>query len=85
MSFINLVNLEDEVFLDQKTIKLIKYYKQISEEDHCIENITYDDALESWKSHSWMVKNSTGKIKSKGVELSTLWKPKNNFNIGIIG
>jgi outer membrane receptor protein involved in Fe transport len=28
-------------------------------------------------------KNSKGKIKSKGIELSTLWKPKNNFNIGL--
>ena len=44
-NFISLINLKDEVFLDQKTIKLIKYYKQISKEDHCIENITYDDAI----------------------------------------
>ena len=26
--------------------------------------------------------SKTGKIKSKGVELSTLWKPKSSFNIG---
>ena len=49
--------------------------------------ITYDDPLEGWKSNTdslggWTVKNSTGKIESKGVELSTLWKPDNNFNIG---
>ena len=48
---------------------------------------TYDDPLEGWKSNTdslggWTVKNSAGKIKSKGAELSTLWNPKNNFNIG---
>ena len=37
--------MEDEVFLDQKTIKLIEYYKQISEKDNCVENISYDDAI----------------------------------------
>ena len=31
--------------MNQKTIKLIKYYKQISKEDRCIENITYNDAI----------------------------------------
>ena len=50
--------------------------------------ITYDDPLEGWESNTdvlggWTVKNSAGKIKSKGIELSTLWKPKNNFNIGV--
>ena len=50
--------------------------------------ITYDDPLEGWESNTdvlggWTVKNSPGKIKSKGIELSTLWKPKNNFNIGV--
>ena len=44
-NFTSLINLEDEIFLDQKTIKLIKYYKQISEKDNCVENITYDDAI----------------------------------------
>ena len=49
--------------------------------------ITYDDPLEGWQSNTddlggWTVKNSAGKIKSKGVELSTLWKPKSSFNIG---
>ena len=48
--------------------------------------ITYDDPLEGWESNTdvlggWTVKNSAGK--SKGIELSTLWKPKNNFNIGV--
>ena len=44
-NFINFINLEDEVFIDQKTIKIIKYYKQITEKDDCVENITYDDAI----------------------------------------
>ena len=44
-NFTRLINLEDEIFLDQKTIKLIKYYKQVSEKDNCVENITYDDAI----------------------------------------
>ena len=46
-------------------------------------NIIYNDPLEGWESNSWEVRNSNGKIKSKGVELSTLWKPKNNFKVGI--
>ena len=50
--------------------------------------ITYDDPLEGWKSNTdvlgtYTVKNSAGKIKSKGIELATLWQPKNNFNIGV--
>ena len=49
--------------------------------------IDYDDPLEGWQSNTddlggWTIKNSTGKIKSEGIELSTLWKPKENFNIG---
>ena len=34
--------MEDEIFLDQNTIKLINYYKPLSEEDGCITNITYE-------------------------------------------
>ncbi|SVA91645.1 uncharacterized protein METZ01_LOCUS144499 [marine metagenome] len=50
--------------------------------------ITYDNPLEGWESNAdngntYVQKNSKGKIKSKGIELSTLWKPKNNFNIGL--
>ena len=41
-NFANFINLEDEVFLDQNTIKLINSYKQLSEEDGCIVNITYE-------------------------------------------
>ena len=37
--------MEDKIFLDQKTIKLIEYYKQISEKDNCVENISYNDAI----------------------------------------
>ena len=42
---IGYINLKDAAFLDNNTIKLIKYYKKISEKDNCIENITYDDAI----------------------------------------
>ena len=40
--------------------------------------ITYDNPLESWESNAdngntYVQKNSKGKIKSKGIELSTLW------------
>ena len=45
--------------------------------------ITYENALEGWESHGWTVKNSTGKIESKGIELSSLWVPKNHFNVGL--
>ena len=44
-NFTNFINLEDKIFLDQKTIKLIEYYKQISEKDNCVENISYDAAI----------------------------------------
>ena len=44
-NFATLINLKDEVFLDQKTIELIKHYEQISEGERCVENITYDDAI----------------------------------------
>lgn len=45
INFTNFINLEDKIFLDQKTKKLINYYKQISKKDNCVENITYDDAI----------------------------------------
>ena len=53
--------------------------------------ITYDDAIEGWESNissqengsGWVVDNTVGKIKSKGIELSALWKPENNFNVGL--
>ena len=33
--------MEDEIFLHENTIKLINYYKPLSEEEDCITNITY--------------------------------------------
>ncbi len=51
--------------------------------DISIYKITYEDALEGWKSHNWTVKNSTAKIENKGIELSSLWKPLSNFNLGL--
>ena len=44
-NFSNYINLKDEDFLDNKTIKLIKFYRQFSEEDGCVANISYDDAI----------------------------------------
>ena len=49
--------------------------------------ITYEDALEGWRSNSnesgntFAIKNTNAKVESKGIELSTLWKPKDNFNL----
>ena len=51
--------------------------------DISIYKITYEDALEGWKSHNWTVKNSTAKIENKGIEFSSLWKPLSNFNLGL--
>ena len=31
----------------------------------------------------WTIKNATGQVESKGIELSSLWIPRNNFNIGL--
>ena len=45
-NFTNYINLDDKDFLDQKTIKLVNYYKQISEKDSCVTSISYDmDAI----------------------------------------
>jgi len=46
-------------------------------------NVVYEDPLEGWQSNEWVIKNSNGKIKSRGIELSTLWQPPNNFKIGL--
>ena len=52
--------------------------------------ITYEDAIEGWAGNNdgslawgYGVANTSGKIESKGIELATNWKPKNNFNIGL--
>jgi vitamin B12 transporter len=45
--------------------------------------ITYINALEGWDSLGWTQKNADADVKSKGIELSSLWKPINNFNIGL--
>ena len=44
-NFIDYINLKDEIYLDPNTINLITYYLQISENQNCVENITYDDAI----------------------------------------
>ena len=45
--------------------------------------IAYEDPLEGWQSNNWTVKNSNGKIKSKGIELSTLSKIKENLILSL--
>ena len=51
--------------------------------------ITYEDAIEGWRSNSneagntFAIKNTFAKVESKGIELSTLWKPKDNFNLSL--
>ena len=44
-SFTKFVRLNDKDFLDEKTAKLIEYYKQISKKDNCVESVTFDDAI----------------------------------------
>ena len=44
-NFTNYINLEDKHFIDQKNIKLLDYYKQITEKDNCIQIFTYDSAI----------------------------------------
>ena len=41
-NFSHFINLEDKNFLNPEEIKLINYYKPLSEEDGCIANITYE-------------------------------------------
>ena len=51
--------------------------------------ITYEDALEGWRSNTnengntFAIKNTFAQIESKGIELSTLWEPKGNFNLSL--
>lgn len=45
INFINYIELKDENFLDKNTIELIKFYKKFSNEDGCVANISYDDAI----------------------------------------
>jgi vitamin B12 transporter len=51
--------------------------------DISVYKITYLHALEGWESHGWRVQNSSAEIKSKGIEMSSLWEPISNFNIGL--
>jgi len=57
--------------------------------DISVFKITYENALEGWRSNTnedgngWAVKNTTAQVESKGIELSTLWKPKGNFNLSL--
>jgi len=45
--------------------------------------IEYKDPLEGWQSNGWTIKNSNGTIKSKGIEFSSIWKPKKKFNLSL--
>jgi vitamin B12 transporter len=51
--------------------------------DISLYKITYTNALEGWKSLNWTQKNADADVESKGIELSSFWKPINNFNIGL--
>ena len=44
-NFINYIHLDDKHFIDQKTTKLLDYYKKITEEDNCVQIFTYDFAI----------------------------------------
>ena len=44
-NFTNFINLKDDIFLNEKEKELIEYYSQISKNNDCIENITFDDAI----------------------------------------
>ena len=46
-----------------------------------IYNLEYTDPLEGWMSNSWKIKNSKAKIKSKGIELYSKWRPIKNLNL----
>ena len=43
--FWHFVKLEDEVFLDTPTKKLIKYYSEVTKQEDCIESISFNDAM----------------------------------------
>ena len=45
--------------------------------------IEYKDPLEGWQSNGWIIKNSNGTIKSKGIELSSIWTPKKKFYLSL--
>ena len=51
--------------------------------------ITYEDALEGWRSNSneagntFAIKNTFAQVESKGIELLTLWKPKDNLSLSL--
>jgi len=44
-NFTNYIHLDDKNFIDQKTVKLLDYYKQITDKDNCVQIFTYDLAI----------------------------------------
>ena len=44
-NFTNYIHLDDKHFIDQKTVKLLDYYKQITDKDNCVQIFTYDLAI----------------------------------------
>ena len=53
-------------------------------------HVVYDDNISNWeqntdggKGPAFTIQNSEGNIKSKGFELSTKWKPKENLNFNL--
>lgn len=47
-------------------------------------NHKYEDTIEGWKSSSWTPKNRPGVVRTRGIELSSQYKPTKdlNFNMG---
>ena len=37
--------MEDEIFLNKKTVNLIKYYSELTKNENCVDNITFFDAI----------------------------------------
>ncbi len=44
-NFVNYINLQDQDFLDKKTIKVVSDYKKIIRQDNCVQNFTFSLAL----------------------------------------
>lgn len=44
-NFNNFVKYGDDIFLDNNTVKFISYYKKLTRNDKCVENISFNDAV----------------------------------------
>ena len=46
-------------------------------------NHKYEDTIEGWKSASWTPQNRKGVVRTRGLELSSKYKPKKNLNFDL--